>query len=247
MSTLENDPELVDKITNFWSGERIKISDLRGGLRELGQAANFQFHAVRLRELALQRPLFASRLMVGAGYRGWVWLIDEVELIGRYSILQRGRAYAELARYLGRIDGEHCPGLSVVAAITPDFVTEILQGKGDLDTIRPKLLSSKNNSHQAPWAEIGMQVIEREALRLDQPDEETLRRTYETLKKVHSDAYAWEPPDVRGLEPTVSRSMRSYVRHWINTWDLKRLYPDEELGGIEEDELRPTYTEDEES
>ena len=243
---LRNDPELVERITDFWSGERIKIGDVRQGLRELGEVANFPIRAVRIRELALQRPLFTARLMVGAGYRGWVWLIDEVELIGRYSVLQRGKAYGELARWLGHIKDEHCPGLSVVAAITEDFVPAILGDKGDRENIVPRFQSRGTEEYMrlAAWAETGMRVIEREALTLDAPDDETLTRTYARLKEVHAAAYQWEPPDVPSPERATSRRMRSYVRYWINAWDLKRLYPDAELG-IEARELRHTYHEDE--
>ena len=248
---LRNDPELVEKIISFWSGESIRITDVRRGLRELNQAANFQISAVRKRELALQRPLFTARLMLGAGYRGWVWLIDEVELIGRYSILQRGRAYGELARWLGHVESLRYPGLSVVAAITDDFARAILQDKGDRDTIVPRLQSRTTTTEdwkaRAVWAEDGMRIIESMALPLDRPDEATLRQTYNRLKRVYASAYEWSPPDVPFPEYMASRQMRSYVRYWINAWDLRRLYPDEELGGIEEDELRPTYTEDEDS
>ncbi len=239
---LRNDPELVEKITSFWSGERILVSDVRKGLRELNEVANFPIRAVPIRELALQRPRFAARLMLGAGYRGWVWLIDEVELIGRYSVLQRGRSYAELARWLGRVKGQHYPGLTVVAAITDDFVTVILREKGDMDNIAPRLQSHRLYSERASWAETGMNVIERQALRLDPPDDETLQRTYARLKEVHATAYAWEPPDVPSPTQAASRRMRSFVRFWINAWDLKRLYPGEELG-IEAHELQHTYSE----
>lgn len=248
---LRNDPELVEKIISFWSGEAIRITDVRRGLRELNQAANFQISAVRKRELALQRPLFVARLMLGAGYRGWVWLIDEVELIGRYSILQRGRAYGELARWLGRVENLRYPGLSVVAAITDDFSRAILQDKGDRDNIVPRLQSRTTTTEdwkaRAIWAEAGMRIIESMALPLDRPDEARLQQTYDRLKGVYASAYDWSVPDVPFPEYMASRQMRSYVRYWINAWDLKRLYPDEELGGIEEDELRPTYTEDEDS
>jgi hypothetical protein len=39
--------------------------------------------------------------------------------------------------------------------------------------------------------------------------------------------------------------MRSYIRRWINEWDLRRLYPTAQID-TEEQELRPTYTEDSE-
>lgn len=38
--------------------------------------------------------------------------------------------------------------------------------------------------------------------------------------------------------------MRSYVRRWVNEWDLRRLYPAVELSTEEEQEIRPTYEED---
>jgi hypothetical protein len=66
----------------------------------------------------MQRIRFAARLIAAAGYRGWILLIDEVELIGRYTLLQRGRSYSELARWMGKIDGDQYPGLATVAAIT---------------------------------------------------------------------------------------------------------------------------------
>ena len=59
-----------------------------------------------VRELARQRLRFLPQLLRAAGHAGWVVLFDEVELIGRYSLLQRGRSYAELARWLDGNPGD---------------------------------------------------------------------------------------------------------------------------------------------
>ena len=93
------DGELADAIVRFWSGDPIKVAEVRRRLRETGEA-RYPLPAVPARELARQRFRFATRLMVAAGYAGWLILFDEVELIGRYSVLQRGRSYAELARWV---------------------------------------------------------------------------------------------------------------------------------------------------
>jgi hypothetical protein len=45
-------------------------------------------------DLTRQRLRFVPRLIAAAGYSGWVLLLDEVELVGRYSVLQRRRSYA---------------------------------------------------------------------------------------------------------------------------------------------------------
>ena len=55
----------------------------------------------------MQRLRFAAKLLAAAGYAGWVVLFDEVELIGRYSLQQRAKSYAELARW---VRGEHGGG-----------------------------------------------------------------------------------------------------------------------------------------
>ncbi|MCI0563389.1 MAG: DUF2791 family P-loop domain-containing protein, partial [Nitrososphaera sp.] len=195
---LNNDPELVQDIVRFWSGDRISITKIRQGLRSVGQAHAYNLRAVRARELAIQRFNFALHLVRGAGYKGWVILIDEIELISRYSILQRGRAYAELARWMGKVADEEYPGLVVVGTITDDFALERLQVGQDRDYVVPRLQARGTDEFNilAARAESGMRTIERESILLAQPDEASLQDTYSKLKDIHSKAYAWTPPDV---------------------------------------------------
>lgn len=243
---LHNDPELVDEITDFWSGEPLPISRIRYGLKQINCSGLYTLKAVNMKELALQRFVFASRLMMAAGYKGWVLLIDEVELIGRYSLLQRAKSYAELARWMGRVEGQVYPGLTTVAAITDDFGLAVLQEKSDRDKVGAKLRMKGTDEYTilAARAETGMRIIERESLTLKPPDESTLAATYGRLKKLHGEAYGWEPPEIPTAEASMTRRMRSYVRRWVNEWDLRRLYPGAELSAEDEQELRPTYAED---
>lgn len=244
---LNNDPELVDQITGFWSGDRLAISRIRKGLKQVNCANLYTLKPVRVKDLALQRFIFASRLIRAAGYSGWVLLIDEVELIGRYSLLQRGKSYAELARWLGRIQGEQLFGVLAVAAITDDFGLAVLQEKSDRDAIGPRFLSKGTDEYTmlAGRAETGMRLIERSVVALQPPDAAVLQQTYERLKEVHGKAYSWDPPEIPPLEISLSRRMRSYVRRWVNEWDLKRLYPGIDIVPDDEQEIRPTYDADE--
>jgi len=243
---LHNNPELVQDIVNFWAGDRMLISKIRQGLKSIGQAHAYTIRAVRARELAMQRFNFALHLIRGAGYKGWVILIDEIELISRYSILQRGRAYAELARWMGKVTNEGYPGLVVVGAITDDFAANRLEGvRGDLDYVAPKLQARGTDEFTilATRAETGMQIIKRKFIKLADQNNETLESTYSKLKEIHSIAYNWMAPDVPHGSQRTSRRMRSHVRRWINEWDLKRLYPDADVQ-IEEQPLQVTYSED---
>ena len=83
----------------FWSGDPMPCPSCAGGCGDRGRRRR-ALVPVPARELGRQRLRFVARLLAAAGYAGWVVLFDEVELIGRYSLLQRGRSYAELARWM---------------------------------------------------------------------------------------------------------------------------------------------------
>lgn len=221
------DEEFADRIVGFWAGDPLPVADLRRRLKEAGMAGTYRLGAVKERDLSRQRFRFVSRLVQAAGYAGWVVLLDEVELIGRYSALQRAKSYAELARWVrGERDDPAAP-ITAVATTVDDFETQVLVGKNDVELI-PKRLRARGGVEDellAGQAETGMRIIEREQVKLQPPGQEELDRTYAQLKQIHAQAYGWDPPDVTGIERLPSNRMRQYVRAWINEWDLRRLDP----------------------
>jgi bacteriophage exclusion system BrxC/D-like protein len=241
---LRNDPEMDDKVRGFWAGEKLPIADVRQGMRQIGQWASYPIRNVPARELPHQRFTFVTRLIRAAGFRGWVLLFDEVELIGKYTRLQRARSYAELTRWMGQAEAEQYPGLTAVATITDDYVSAVLVDKQDLEHIGPLLLSKDTDIYRsmAGKAETGMRVIQRDAVLLEPPDDTTLQATHDALRRIYSSAYGWMPNDLQVARTSVARRMRSYVRRWINEWDLQRLYPGEALQTVET-ELRIDYAE----
>lgn len=177
--------------------------------------------------MSVQRFRFVSRLIRAAGFRGWIVLLDEVELIGRYSLLQRAKSYAEVARWIrGDRDDPTAP-LGAVLTTVEDFEAQVLIAKNDVELLPKKMRMKGTPEHDllATRAEAGMRVIERDQLLLQPPDRDELDRTYAKLKALHAEAHQWEPPDVEGLERLPSNRMRQYVRAWINEWDLRRLDP----------------------
>jgi P-loop Domain of unknown function (DUF2791) len=195
---LSNDPDTVEQIEQFWAGDPLPIKVVRDGLRSIGQLVAFPVKAVKARDLTEQRWAFATRLMMGAGYSGWLLLIDELELIGRYSLLQRARSYAELARWMGRIDGDALPGLFAVGAITGDFAAEVLVNREDRDKVGSKLRDRGTDDFLtlAAQAEAGMRIIEREPIRLEAPTFHLLRDTHDKLRNLHGAGYEWSPPEI---------------------------------------------------
>ncbi len=221
------DAEFADRIVQFWGGERLPVADLRRRLKEAGAGSTYPLAKITERDLAVERFRFVPRLMQAAGYHGWVVLLDEVELIGRYSLLQRAKSYVEVARWVRGDRDDPAAPLCAVLTTVDDFEAQVLVGKNDVELI-PKRLRMKGTAEHdllASEAETGMRIIERDQIRLQPPDRDELDRTYAKLKEIHASAFGWDPPDVEGLERLPSNRMRQYVRAWINEWDLRRLDP----------------------
>jgi hypothetical protein len=222
----ERDPELAEELVRFWCGDPLAVPRLRRGLKDAGEG-RVALSPVTIKALAAQRLRFATRLLAAAGCAGWLVLFDEVELVGRYSLLQRAKSYAQLARW---VRGKHeAPGLPLgaVLAMTDDFEAAVITGKNDRETIPARLRGAANaeTAELAADAALGMRVIDREMLLLTPPDDAELDRAYRKLKQLHATAFGWNPPDVEGLERLGATRMRQYIRAWINEWDLVRLDP----------------------
>src|SRR5712692_7760730 len=243
---VQKEPELQERILSFWAGAPIQIGEIRKALKQLGERVTYTLDKVDATTLARQRFRFAARLMMAAGYTGWVLLIDEVELVGRYSLGQRARSYAEIARRTGHLKGEAYPGITTILAITSDFEAAVLEARNDREAVPGKLRSSGRDSDAllASQAERGIRVIGR-PLKLMPPGKRAIDATYEQVRALHSQAYQWAPPPVSSAERATSTSMREYIRWWITEWDLHRLFPDY-APNVEAMPLAIDYTEDHE-
>ena len=220
------DPELQERILAFWAGDPLQVGEIRRALKSLGERTVYALDKIDVRSLALQRFRFATRLAQAAGYAGWVLLVDEVELIGRYSLNQRARSYAELARWLGALKNDVYPGLLGVLAITSDFEAAVLEARADREAVSNRLRASPRETDHliAGQAERGMRLLGK-ATKLAAPSRKVIAATYERVKAIHGEAYGWTPPDVSSAEQATSTSMREYIRWWITEWDLRRLFP----------------------
>lgn len=242
----KNDPEFSNKIIRFWAGDKISSGEIRRNLKLCNERVSYEISNIPQKELALQRFKFIARLIAAAGYAGWVLLVDETELIGRYSLLQRAKSYAEFARLTGYLDQESdFAGLTAVFSITTDFHSAILEERDDINKIPAKLEAkgTKSDLLLARQASKGMQIIQNELRVLRQPNKEVLKQIYEKLRAIHAKAYNWEPPPVKTVEHLITTQMRQYIKAWITEWDFKRLDEDYQPE-IEVTPLAIDYTED---
>jgi hypothetical protein len=233
-------PDDHQRMARFFTGAKLNVTVVKGWLRDAGSAKLFDLKPVREAELALQRIRFAPRLLRAAGFTGWCLLLDEVELIGRYSPLQRGRSYAELTRWLGLDKDVAIPGFVAVAAVTDDFADEMFNKKRD-DELVPPRLEERGWHRQSAMARKGIEWLEQHQSRLSAPSEAGLRRSLDKIAGFYHDAYGWAPPGMDVGPISASTSMRQYVKSWITTWDIERLYG--QTPQIEADIIATDYSE----
>ena len=242
---LNSDMELGHRMTRFWTGDPIGVGDLKKFLQEAGFGDRFTFGKVSAAELALQRFQFAARLMQAAGYAGWILLIDEAELIGRYSLNQRAKSYAEVARLMNMYGGPTLPGLGSVLALTTDFREEVLEKKGDKVKLLEKLRANNTEADRllADKAEKGINLLQSERIPIGHPSSEMIHEAHQTIRALHLKGHGWhmwENAADGPAEIVPGTSMRKYVKSWVTHWDSLRFYPGED-SEIEASVWTPSY------
>lgn len=228
------------RMARFFGGGKLNVAVAKGWLRDAGATKLFDLKPVREADLALQRIRFAPRLLRAAGYAGWCILLDEIELIGRYSLLQRGRSYAELARWLGLDDEQQLPGILTVAAVSDDFDEEVFNQKRDGELVPPRL-EERGLTRQSAMARKGIEWLERHKSPLSSPTDIGLRRSLDKIAGLYRDVYGRAPPEIGVGQITATGSMRQHVKEWITIWDIERLYG--QTPQIERDTIATDYSE----
>ena len=223
-------PEMLRRIARLWSGGRVSMPAIRQALKAAGAGRMFAIKAVAAADFAHQLTRFTPLLFRAAGYAGWCILLDETELIGRYTPLQRALSYAWLAVWLGLEGTRRFPGVVVAYAITDDFATAVINARLDSEKL-PERLTLKGRDADAALAAAGIRHIEAtvQQHRLLPPGTQELAACHDKVRELYSAAYAWPAPPLPPGKRTSSSTMRQYIKGWITQWDMRRLEGSEVL------------------
>lgn len=216
------DPEVRGRVIAEWMGAPMLVGEMKTALREAGQTS--PVIPKPRRDNGLEKWEFLTRFFHSAGYGGWAVLLDETEMISKYSVRQRGRSYAHLAQLLGAAKGG-VPGLVCAATITKDYAGQVLHGrKNDAVQIPLKMENTRDDLLGAP-AIAGMRAIEKSGIDLRPPTRAQVDELFDKTRIFYGQAYDWDAPNLENRrEYSGSTSLREHLRWWINAWDLLRLY-----------------------
>lgn len=127
---------------------------------------------------------FMSYLFVLLGYKGWIILIDEAELIGRLGKKARLKAYRNMGYFLN--SPESLRSCYTVFAMASSFEEDVLDGKNDMQTLE------ESGFEDAQQIRRVMNRI-REAEQLKPLTKEEIRDVISRIRDFHGRAYDWEP------------------------------------------------------
>ena len=235
------DTELRQAVEAFLTDGRPPLPPLRRALKDKSIRSLFDIEPVAPAELVRQRMRFMPQLFCAAGFAGWVVLLDEVELIGRYGPLQRALAYAELSQWLGLDTADRIPGIFAVCAITDDYADAVIAAKQDAQKLTDRL-RLRNLPRQADRAGLAMRAIQ-SAMKLRAPDDSDLARHEQAVRNCYTEAYEWQAPQAEMGVRQANRTMRHHIRGWITQWDMLRVAGID--AGVVETVAITDYSEDE--
>jgi hypothetical protein len=170
-----------------------------------------------------------SDIIQWCGYKGWVILIDEIELIARLGKVGRLNAYKNLNWLLNWSQDKPFPFYCVGGVASP--LRELWQGSGkrlpDQEEI-PKLAMNKFSEDEAESMKLFFQeaLNDQKCPNIDQLDRNQLQKILETLVKIHGISYDWGANiDLDEFINSIGSSpLRTYIRALLESLDVKFLY-----------------------
>lgn len=164
------------------------------------------------------------------GYRGWVILIDELELIGRLGKTSRLNAYLNLSWLMNWAGNMKYPIYTLAAAATR-LQDDIWYGRHDDDrTIMPVLAENKYDAEAGKCImNFFDKAIGNESIQVEPPQIHDIVKLLDILVKLHGQAYGWVPSmNCRDLIDRLgSQTVRTYIRATLETLDMKYQYDEE--------------------
>ena len=173
---------------------------------------------------------FMSRLFTRLGYGGWVILIDETELIGRFSKKARLNAYRNMGRFL--LPGGELDSVFTMFSITASYGEDVIEGKHEYEN-----LAAIYPEEQEPMKTVLNLLVKAPQLAPLTKDE--IRQVLERVQEFHGRAYDWNPQvpveDILKATQSGGYLLRTKIRAAIEFLDQLYQYGeagDTKIGGL---------------
>lgn len=127
---------------------------------------------------------FLSHLFVKLGYKGWVILVDETELVGRLGRKARLNAYRNMGRFL--LPGNQMEASYTMFALGASYLEDVVESKHEFEN-----LAELFPEQEEPMKTVLEMIVKSPQLHPMGKDE--LFGILEKVKVFHGQAYGWNP------------------------------------------------------
>lgn len=162
---------------------------------------------------------FLSHLFKKLGYKGWVILFDESELVGRLGKKTRLKAYENMAKFL--FPAKQLESTFSMFAFTSSYVEDVIESKKEFQN-----LAEVYPDDEEPIKSVMEAIVD--APQLDPLSEKEICEVLEKIVFFHGKAYDWQPQvNLERMFSTVDRGgylLRSKIRSAIEYLDQLLLY-----------------------
>lgn len=235
----EDEEEQKDRLEADLMGDFLLSSELKREYRRLyKEPAKFNENFAKTKHI-MDYYNFMSRLFELLGYQGWVILVDEAELIGRFSKKARLRAYESMAELL--MPKETLRSVFTLFAFTASYIEDVIETKHDYEN-----LAELYPGNEEPVKSVLNQIVKSQ--QLVPLTKHEIHSVIDRIIDFHKQAYDWDMEiDRDEIVKKAEKSgalLRTKLRTAIELLD--QLYQYGEVQDIHIDELsKETYTEEE--
>ncbi len=197
---------------------------------------------------ALDYMAFCSHLFLKLGYKGWVILFDEAELVGRLSKKARLNAYANMGEFLfpgqarafSRLEATYS-----LFAFGASYIEDVIEAKHEYENLQNTDLLSMETQDKVQRV---LDAIS-SASQLKPLSQEEVFSIVEKVQTFHARAYDWNPTadmkELLSLSDKKGYLLRTRIRAAVELLD--QLYQYGQAGEIQIQELGETQYEEDSS
>lgn len=224
----QGDPTDLNILYNALMGKKENFSAAKNLVKRFRLKEYRTMPKFRQKDSYLSFVEFFPLLIQNLGYKGWVILIDELEIIGRMGSVSRLNCYKNLAWLLNMGKAHNFP-LYTLAAAAKSLQTDVFFGAKKRDAEDMAAFAEKRGDDEGKSIiqELFAQITKKRNLMLKQEEPEKLIPLLEKLLILHQNAITWKhelpenfiPDTLKRISPQ-AKPIRQVIRMFIETLDI---------------------------
>jgi hypothetical protein len=212
------DEELRLRIVDDLEGKPLLNTELKSRLESLPSGRNWVLESAGGARLAPQRLQLLPRFLRACGLNGWVLLIDELEVLGRFGLRQRLAAYRSMGEIVRTAESVGACLIPVFASTDGSYLEFVSEDEAN---VHAGLYYPDDAARED--AIRGLEVF-KDVVPLEKPDRAQVNDILYRVRTIYEAAYQSKVSDPKFDNELLGYQIRTQIRNWVTQWDINRIY-----------------------